>query len=415
MRQVDIVYCPSKSRRPELPHGEANALYQLSPYFEVREDSLLILSTQVTLTEVAARLILEHLEGLNGTPQSLADVDQILIGYGASTTEAAANGLESVHDGDLIRWDIGRADVEQFLRLVVKRADKQCSYLAKLGRDWACVAAAPEDPTATLKLSVGRAAPTSRTICDGCNLPSDQVLCSNLMHPNVVGITGSQRNTVREVRRAICNGGRLEVQDVSKCRAGGHSCWQRRVFLAAPAFIQVSPLELPEQFDVLDAYWRLLFGKKYRLVNLTTTTAPASLSLACSSRAEFESRLSALADIIDKLSVHESLLDFMDLGAQENLHGSLDKLEAVLNERLHPEQRPSVLTALTSLRRIRQARNIIQHGVTSEGGFTAKMRTIGIHDAPPNWSAAWDSVRIKAANALNVLRDELRKAIDDGA
>jgi hypothetical protein len=39
-----------------------------------------------------------------------------------------------------------------------------------------------------------------------------------------------------------------------------------------------SPLDLPEQFDVLDAYWRLSFGKELRLLGLTTVTRPADSS-----------------------------------------------------------------------------------------------------------------------------------------
>lgn len=86
------------------------------------------------------------------------------------------------------------------------------------------------------------------------------------------------------------------------------SCWVRHV-VAEPATAEpVSPLDRAEQFDFLDAYWRLNLGMKLRLLDLTTATGVASLALPCGSRAESESRLSALADIIDKLNVDDALL-----------------------------------------------------------------------------------------------------------
>jgi hypothetical protein len=43
---------------------------------------------------------------------------------------------------------------------------------------------------------------------------------------------------------------------------------------------------------------------------------------------------------------------------------------------------------------------------------TAKLRDLGIHDAPPNWTGAWDTVRVQTANALTALRQVLREWID---
>ena len=114
---------------------------------------------------------------------------------------------------------------------------------------------------------------------------------------------------MRRILSVICDLGRSEaVSDVSLCQAGGYACWQRHV-VAEPAVAEpISPLGLPEQLDVLDAYWRLSFGKGFRLLDLTTAVGTASLALPCSSRAEFESRLSALVDTIDKRRGDQALL-----------------------------------------------------------------------------------------------------------
>jgi hypothetical protein len=215
----------------------------------------------------------------------------------------------------------------------------------------------------------------------------------------------------------MCDLGRSEAfDDVSRCRAGGHACWQRHI-LAEPAVADpVSPLSLPEQLDVLDAYWRLSFGKRFRLLELTTATGTASLSLPCGSRAEFESRLSALADIIDKFTTDETLLPpKTEEDKAEKIKDSLDRLHTALQHKLPVRHHASIEKAVQSLRRVREARNIMQHGVTTDGGLTAKLRQIGIHDAPPNWENAWDTIRTQTADALSTIRNELRSALDDTA
>lgn len=112
---------------------------------------------------------------------------------------------------------------------------------------------------------------------------------------------------------ATGNAGRMAVQiarllGADQVIAGGHGCWQRLCDTEPPVLTPISPLSLPESFDVLDAVWRLAFGKTKRLVSLTTITSPAALSLGCTTRLEFESRLSALADILDKLKVDKALI-----------------------------------------------------------------------------------------------------------
>jgi hypothetical protein len=73
----------------------------------------------------------------------------------------------------------------------------------------------------------------------------------------------------------------------------------------------------------------------------------------------------------------------------------------------------SINTAIRNLRKVRQARNIIQHGIATDGGLTAKLRQIGIHDAPPNWEGAWNAIRAQTADAMSAIRNELRSALDD--
>ena len=116
---------------------------------------------------------------------------------------------------------------------------------------------------------------------------------------------------------------------------------------------QLSALGVPESFDVLDAHWRLAFGKTRRLVTLSTVTGPSTLSLvAAPNRAEFESRLSALADLIDRLSVDDDLLPAGV--AAETEKGSLNRLESSLKNKLSVEEHASISQAVQILRLCRQ-------------------------------------------------------------
>ncbi|WP_405144730.1 hypothetical protein OG589_43010 [Sphaerisporangium sp. NBC_01403] len=202
------------------------------------------------------------------------------------------------------------------------------------------------------------------------------------------------------------------MQSVGACQAGGHDCWQRIVEVEAPAVTPVSPLELAEAFDVLDAAWRLAFDrKKTPLLALSTVATPAALSLGCATRAEFETRLSDLADLIDRIKVDEALLrprsDEEMKKDKDQLRASLNRMVDCLHHHLPATQHRAVDAAIKTLRTIRGARNAEQHGITEGGGLTAKLRELGIHDAPPNWTGAWDVVRARAVGALTSLRHEL--------
>lgn len=89
------------------------------------------------------------------------------------------------------------------------------------------------------------------------------------------------------------------------------------------------------------------------------------------------------------------------------LKGSLNRMDDCLHFKLPAEQHAAIDRAIRTLRTIRQARNAEQHGITEGGGLTAKLRDLGIHDAPPNWAGAWDAVRARTVEALTALRHEL--------
>jgi hypothetical protein len=420
MSRITITYSPdcSSTGGQLIKEADGTGCYPFSPCFEAKQGTDLLLRAWVRLGLYAAELAENRLKALSFDEVSpVAALHQLLIRYGARRMEATVRELQcsgSGPDSQTDFWRLADGDLDELFLLLPVVENKNCDYQQPLGRDLICTATSSDDQTASQIWNGRRVAPTSRAICRECAVPESDVLCGNLLHPTVTGNLMASGVTRRRVLSVMCDLGRAEaVADVSECRAGGHACWERHVVAESAAAEPVSPLGLPEQFDVLDAYWRLSFGKKLRLLDLTTATGVASLALPCGSRAEFEARLSALADILDKLRVDDALLPPMtDEEKADKVKGSLDALQIALRHKLPVCHHASTDKAVQRLRQVRQARNIMQHGIASDGGLTAKLRAIGIHDAPPNWEGAWNAIRAQTADALGAIRNELRTALD---
>jgi hypothetical protein len=420
MTRITITYSPdcSSTGGQLIKEADGTGCYPFSPCFEAKQGTDLLLRAWVRLGLYAAELAQNRLKALPFDEVSpVATLHQLLIRYGARRMEATVRELQSSGSGPDSQtdfWRLADGDLDELFLLLPLVENKNCDYQQAFERDLFCTATSPDDQTASQIWNGRRVAPTSRAICRECPVPEADVLCSNLLHPTVKGNLMASGVTRRRVLSVLCDLGRAEaVADVSACRAGGHACWERHLVAEPVTAEPVSPLGLPEQFDVLDAYWRLSFGKKARLLDLTTATGVASLALPCGSRAEFEARLSALADVLDKLRVDDTLLPRMT-GEEKagKVKGSLDALQLALRHKLPVRHHASTDKAVQRLRRVRQARNIMQHGIASDGGLTAKLREIGIHDAPPNWEGAWNAIRAQTADALGAIRNELRSALD---
>ncbi|MEU4835990.1 hypothetical protein [Streptosporangium sp. NPDC023615] len=303
-------------------------------------------------------------------------------------------------------WDLTTENVQELLALIQR---KTCGSQLKQGRNLYCTAAATKDPSISREIDSQRVSPTSTPLCNACKLPDDRYLCSSLIHPQVAGLI-SGTGYARTLQGALCDQGQRDnIKRPDRCFASGNKCWHRIVEVEPSAAPPVSPLELAEAFDVLDAVWRLAFDKKKPLLSLSTAATPAALSLGCATRAEFETRISDLADLIDRIKVDDALLRPR---SDEELTGSLNRMDDCLHHKLPAAHHAAVDRAIRTLRTIRQARNAEQHGITEGGGLTAKLRALGIHDAPPNWGGAWDVVRARAVEALTSLRHELMKWVD---
>ena len=361
------------------------------------------------LTGMMGTIATQRLQG-DGVPEPDGALQGALLRYGLRRFEASVQGLLANDGSANAASETWHLTSEHLPELLALAGGKTCAYQRHDHRDLFCAAPAPDDTSAIYTIDGRKAAPTSTDVCRRCALPDADYLCSHLTHPSVTsGLNPRAPWMERHVIGALCDLGKPEVDDPGNCRPGGHPCW-RRVIQAGPRPVEsISPLGLAESFDVLDALWRLVFGSKKRLLALNTATGSAALALGCANRAEFESRLSALADVISKLKVDRDILP-ADVDPKD--FKSVDLMERALFHKLPAERHPDVGAALQTLRKVCQARNAIQHGTTQGGGFTAKLRELGIHDAPPDWPDAWERIRAQTANSLTAIRTQLRDWVD---
>jgi hypothetical protein len=98
--------------------------------------------------------------------------------------ELATGSLPFESSSEVQTITVGDDDVAVLADLL---ANKSCRYQRREGRDLFCSAADRHDQTAVGSIGLTSLAPTSRPVCARCELPSSEVICSELHHPTVRG------------------------------------------------------------------------------------------------------------------------------------------------------------------------------------------------------------------------------------
>jgi hypothetical protein len=161
----------------------------------------------------------------------------------------------------------------------------------------------------------------------------------------------------------------------------------------------VSPLSLPNAFDYLNIVWQLKFGQPLMVV--PSAERAARLTLDAYTPEEFDSRLSALGEMIKSLD------------APGTADGSLDRLTAFLNDHLPRAARSRVQRALSTLRKVTQVRNGGQHVEAADKAASA-LPALGLTFPVSDFQAAWRTVQARVVQALDSLRDEVGAADPPG-
>lgn len=162
------------------------------------------------------------------------------------------------------------------------------------------------------------------------------------------------------------------------------------------------PLALLDALDHLDLAWRLATNE--RLVALPRTVLAGRLTQPAASAEEFESRCTALADVIANFQLPNN-------EAVEDKRGSLNRLPAFLEQRLG-ERADAALAGVMTLRQIVGIRNAQQHTATSHR-YEKDRRALGLDVFGVEWGAAWEHIRSVCVIALDGVREALVADLND--
>lgn len=275
---------------------------------------------------------------------------------------------------------------------------KECRYQGVRTGDLYCSVAHKNPPAAT-----------TRHLCSTCTLPDSRLACAHLHH----ALVAFNPLAAPAVVRAQCDIGRTEVGDASMCRPGEHACWVKEVEFAAPEQRTASPLALHESFDYLDALWTNVM--KTHLLRLRGTAVVGKLATPCSSATDLESKLSALADIINSFDIADG--DLAPAHRTDVNYGkgrTLARLESALVHKLGADtvEDGAVTQVKEGVRVLRSAmalRTGYQHtGGGAAGKLPAAFGAFRVPYPPPSPGLAWARIQSEVLRALEVLREVLR-------
>jgi hypothetical protein len=156
-----------------------------------------------------------------------------------------------------------------------------------------------------------------------------------------------------------------------------------------------SPLDIPYAVGYLDAVWKAKTGS--RLFASLDAASVGRLTLQCGTEAEFNSLMSALADVLAQVTEPGH--------AQPPQGGALEKVREYLSQALDAAAAVHASDAIDQLIKLRRIRVSAQHSDARHKAVTA-FRDIGLSFPPASWWHAWDHVAGPVAGALDTVREE---------
>jgi hypothetical protein len=221
---------------------------------------------------------------------------------------------------------------------------KECRYQGSSGTDMLCKAHHPED---------GMKGMTTRAACRGCDLPSTDILCHNLVYPlTLPSGMDSLGLASRKVVDAQCDVRSREFdRQPGLCVPGGRRCWVQTYAPEEPALV---PGGTGDKFSVGDAIdlVNMAFRKRYgrRLIQIEHARSIEDLMSECATDEALQLKLQVLAGLLEGIDLSALLTEEDAEGSQ----GSIDLLERLFKRDLPrlPEQH---LRNLRSINRLANA------------------------------------------------------------
>ncbi len=159
-----------------------------------------------------------------------------------------------------------------------------------------------------------------------------------------------------------------------------------------------TPLSLIDEIGYLDAVWQARM-RQAQLFGATRVASCAGLALMCSSSEEFDARMNALYDVLNRIEV---TLKPEDEVALKGRAGSLQRLRARLHSDLPEEEHARVDASISLLQNAIGIRAALHTG--QQDKLPARYHAIGLTFPPEDYRVAWDHLRGRASWAIRSIR-----------
>lgn len=163
---------------------------------------------------------------------------------------------------------------------------------------------------------------------------------------------------------------------------------------ATPTPSLSSPLGLAAALDYLSLVWKDRYGAP--LLKLPNAERVTRLAFEAQSEAEFDSRMSALREILKDFEVG-------------SLAGGVGRIPEFLAGQFPPDSESRIKSAVGTLQAVKHVRNGASH-VHGASQAAAAMRLLGLSYPIVDYRKAWTSVTAYVIDALGILREELQSA-----
>jgi hypothetical protein len=317
-----------------------------------------------------------------------------------------AGAIEEAENHELHVIEI--PDDNETIRLIANlgHGDKTCEYQLSESRDLFCIAAPSNDRTATRTTGRGQtAAPTSRALCKACDLPDTDDMCSHFLHPQVAD-AGLSTGPQRSLTGGLCDLGRPEFQQMTRCRAGMNVCWTRIVDAESlPEVESVSAQAIEEALDNLDLRWQLAY--KQPLLRVGSLEGVSVLALPCGSRDEFDRHMNSFADLLKHFDIPDDM--FPEGSKLPDGDQTLVRLGLLLKPMLGEEDAEQLGSAIRVLQQLAQIRAGAAHTGKAASQRVIAAESLGI-PLDGRWDEAWERVRASASRALRDIGAAVRRA-----
>lgn len=171
----------------------------------------------------------------------------------------------------------------------------------------------------------------------------------------------------------------------------------------SPPPMYQSPLTLPVSLEYFDEAFKTFAGGY--LLGRVRASRLAILALNCNSPEEFDARVSALCEVLNRMRVPVTSPSSEDVTEVK----TLQRLESYLGSRLPADSMGRVSLALRELRAITRIRAWRQHGSKGPTAFA----DLGLSYPPQDWGVLWDALRGHAVTALDAIREEVQSVTSE--